>query len=57
MANLHIYRALYGIPRTEGAAPGAPGDVPDDDLETSADGPDPEDRDDEAPLLLDDGGK
>lgn len=57
MANLHIYRALYGIPRTEGAAPGAPGDVPDADLETSADGPDPEDRDDEAPLLLDDGGK
>jgi len=57
MANLYIYRALYGIPRTEGTVPGAPGDVPDDDLEASADGPDPEDGDDEAPLLLDDGGK
>jgi soluble lytic murein transglycosylase len=57
MANLYIYRALYGTPRTEGVAPGAPGDVPDDAQETSADGPDPEDRDDEAPLPLDDGGK
>ena len=57
MANLHIYRALYGVPKAEGEAPGAPGDVPEDGPETPADGPEPEDGENEAPLLLDDGGK
>lgn len=57
MANLHIYRALYGTSGSGGTVPAAPGEVPGDDLESSADGPDPEDEDNEAPLLLDDGGK
>ncbi len=57
MANLHIYRALYGVPKAEGEAPGAPADVPEDGPETPADGPEPEDGENEAPLLLDDGGK
>jgi soluble lytic murein transglycosylase len=58
MANLHIYRSLYGMPKTaETAAQDAAVIVSDDEAESPADRPGPEEKEDETPLSLDEGGK
>lgn len=58
MANLHVYRELYGAPgKTEGV-PASAGTIPEDeDVSGREDEPDHEEGDDDAPFTPDDGGK
>jgi len=58
MANLHVYRELYGTPGKNEGGPSSAGTISEDeDIPIREDEPDPEEGNDDAPFIPDDGGK
>lgn len=57
MANLHVYRTLYGASGEEPRLASAPGEISENETQEPADGIDLSGEDDQAPLSIDDGGK
>ncbi|MDD2452362.1 MAG: hypothetical protein PHS90_00495, partial [Synergistaceae bacterium] len=58
MANLHVYRELYGTPGKNEGGPSSAGTISEDeDIPVREDEPDPEEGNDDAPFIPDDGGK